>query len=345
MIVLRKGCFALKCPKKASLSNGIDLVEGKDSKSHRILNKYVQAVRERPEDFIYYDVIWKGNTIGSLHLRKLREDTMEIAWIDINNSHRGNNYATEIIKWCIDLAKELGFKKIELEVPGNAPDARHIYEKLGFNETGEVRELDNTSWNGLSRMRMKVFSLKITPMIIVRQKEFGKYDKALAEKEGVTVEQLRQRRAGFKGTGTVHDRINLRSNALAAEKAGIVGEGSNIENVNKTLASKYKNNFLGFSKSANKRVTDEVKGMVDASKKEAEAITAEAQEIGKRAKASAESIAKHKAQATALRAKKAAKENLVKNLKKGGKIAAIASTAATAGYVLGKSGKKDSPKK
>lgn len=156
MIVLRNGCFALKCPKKVELLSGLSLVKGSYPKSHRILNKYVQSIREKPEDFIYYSIIKDGNNIGSLHLRKSGKDSMEVAWIDINKSHRGNKYATSVIEWCISLAKELKFKILELEVPGNAPDAKHIYEKLGFKETGDIRELDNSSWNGLSRMKMKV---------------------------------------------------------------------------------------------------------------------------------------------------------------------------------------------
>lgn len=156
MIILRDGCFALKCPKKVELLNGLSLMEGNSSKSRRILNKYVQAIREKPEDFVYYNIMKDGNNIGSLHLRKSGKDSMEVAWIDINKSHRGNKYATNVLEWCIRLAKDMGFRTIELEVPGNAPDAKHIYEKLGFKETGSVRELDNSSWNGLSKMKMKI---------------------------------------------------------------------------------------------------------------------------------------------------------------------------------------------
>jgi hypothetical protein len=48
------------------------------------------------------------------------------------------------------------FLEFHLEVPGNAPDARHIYEKLGFIDTGRTREKHNKSWNGLTEMILKL---------------------------------------------------------------------------------------------------------------------------------------------------------------------------------------------
>ena len=50
-------------------------------------------------------------------------------------------------------------------------------------------------------------------MIVLRDKLFGKFDKLQAERQGISVEQLRQNRVGMQGTGTVHDRINMRSGA------------------------------------------------------------------------------------------------------------------------------------
>jgi len=155
MIVLRK-TFKENFPEKVSLENGLDLEKGKGNKTHKILSKYIQPIREKPEDFVYYDICLSGANIGSLHLRKLDNNKIEFAWIDINKSHRGNKYATEVIKWCIKFSKEIGFKEAILEVPGKAPDARHIYESLGFKDTGEKREEDNSSWDGLSKMKIKL---------------------------------------------------------------------------------------------------------------------------------------------------------------------------------------------
>lgn len=49
----------------------------------------------------------------------------------------GQGRATEVIRFCIDLAKEGGFKALRLDmVPGNLP-AQRLYEKNGFNYVGD----------------------------------------------------------------------------------------------------------------------------------------------------------------------------------------------------------------
>lgn len=153
MIVLRNNSFRDKCPKDVSLGD-INLRKCHDSKISQTLSKYVEPVREKPGDFICYDVVKGNDVIGNLHLRQETPDSLEIAWIDIDKSHRGNKHATKVIDYCKTLAKDMGFKTIDLEVPGNAPDARHIYEKLGFVADGSVREKDNDSWDGLYKMSL-----------------------------------------------------------------------------------------------------------------------------------------------------------------------------------------------
>lgn len=49
----------------------------------------------------------------------------------------GQGIASYMVKYCIDLAKDKGYKAIRLDVvPDNAP-ARRLYEKLGFVSAGE----------------------------------------------------------------------------------------------------------------------------------------------------------------------------------------------------------------
>ena len=40
-----------------------------------------------------------------------------------------------------------------LEVPGNSPDARHIYEKLGFVAQEQISG-DDDIWGGLTSMKL-----------------------------------------------------------------------------------------------------------------------------------------------------------------------------------------------
>ena len=49
----------------------------------------------------------------------------------------GHGRATEVIRFCIDLAKGDGYKALRLDmVPGNLP-AQRLYEKNGFNYVGD----------------------------------------------------------------------------------------------------------------------------------------------------------------------------------------------------------------
>lgn len=49
---------------------------------------------------------------------------------------------------------ELGVSKVTLEVPGISPDARHIYEKIGFKKNKRISNEDDV-WGGLTSMTYK----------------------------------------------------------------------------------------------------------------------------------------------------------------------------------------------
>ena len=122
-----------------------------------ILAQYVKHIRDNSDRFQAFDIFRRGNIkVGNLHIFSYSPDLLGLEWIDIEKEHRGHKYATQVISKWIQTAKEKGYKEVILEVPGNAPDARHIYEKLGFKMTGEVREKNNPSWNGLYRMSLKL---------------------------------------------------------------------------------------------------------------------------------------------------------------------------------------------
>lgn len=73
-------------------------------------------------------------------------------WIQIDKSARGNGYASVILKSAATHGKAKGFKRLVLEVPGNAPDARHIYDKMGFKVTGKTSGNAQDIWGGLTEM-------------------------------------------------------------------------------------------------------------------------------------------------------------------------------------------------
>ena len=64
----------------------------------------------------------------------------------VNHSFYGRGYAKEMVNYCIDLAKKLGYKSIRVDVvPDNYP-ARSLYEGMGFTFAGDKdlgRAFDN----------------------------------------------------------------------------------------------------------------------------------------------------------------------------------------------------------
>ena len=92
-----------------------------------------------------------GKKIGDATLNKRSSEELYLNWIEIKKSSRGQGYASEILKTAAEYGRQQGFKKMTLEVPGIAPDARHIYEKLGFKVTEEAKTT-NDIWGGLTTM-------------------------------------------------------------------------------------------------------------------------------------------------------------------------------------------------
>lgn len=93
----------------------------------------------------------EGNSIGAARVRRKSKDELNLVWLDIEESHRGRGYAQAVMKSAQDLGGEKGFKKLTLEVPGVSPDARHIYEKMGFKVTKTPKTTKDV-WGGLTHM-------------------------------------------------------------------------------------------------------------------------------------------------------------------------------------------------
>jgi len=93
-----------------------------------------------------------GKKIGDAIVDKRSDDELYLNWLGIKKHARGQGYATEAMKSAAEFGQKAGFKKMTLEVPGNSPDARHIYEKLGFKVTKEEIDPDDFVWGGLTSM-------------------------------------------------------------------------------------------------------------------------------------------------------------------------------------------------
>ena len=101
-----------------------------------------------------YKILEGKTNIGNLDLTEISKEELNVMWIEIDEKYRGHGYAQEVLKWVIKFAKERKYKTLTLEVPGTSPDARHIYEKLGFKEVGQISSPDEDFfWGGLTAMK------------------------------------------------------------------------------------------------------------------------------------------------------------------------------------------------
>ena len=99
-----------------------------------------------------------GKKIGNATVQKKSDDELNLMWLEIDKSQRGQGYATAVMSAAAQFGKDSGFSKLTLEVPGLSPDARHIYDRLGFQVTKEPSARDRLDvWGGLTEMEY-VFS-------------------------------------------------------------------------------------------------------------------------------------------------------------------------------------------
>jgi GNAT superfamily N-acetyltransferase len=97
-----------------------------------------------------------GHKIGHAQVYRKSKDELNLVWLDIEESNRGQGYATAVMRAAKDLGGTQGFKKLTLEVPGISPDARHIYEKQGFVVTKKPSKLNKADvWGGLTHMEYR----------------------------------------------------------------------------------------------------------------------------------------------------------------------------------------------
>lgn len=123
----------------------------------KFLSKFFKSIKNSIEENPYFDILINNEKIGELNLSIISNTELNIVWIEIRDDYRGRGYAQSILKSLIKFAKENKFKKITLEVPGVSPDAKHIYEKLGFKDIGKIDSKDDDIfWGGLSKMELNL---------------------------------------------------------------------------------------------------------------------------------------------------------------------------------------------
>ena len=119
----------------------------------KFLIAHNRKIRTNAENTRNYTITSDGKPVGDMTLYKESDDSLNVVWVGINESSRGNGYATAAMLGAIEVAKKSGCKHVTLEVPGNSPDARHIYEKLGFVAQEQISG-DDDIWGGLTSMKL-----------------------------------------------------------------------------------------------------------------------------------------------------------------------------------------------
>ena len=152
MIIQRFFSLRNSAPDTIELENGVTLVKTKSGIIAKLLRNF-KYFREKQDRLLIYDVKLGDKEIGYIQVNEdIPDKEINIVWLEIDKKYEGNHYATETLKAIIGWAKEKGYKKLTLEVPGISPNARHIYEKLGFKVTGKTLGDEDDLWGGLTCM-------------------------------------------------------------------------------------------------------------------------------------------------------------------------------------------------
>lgn len=146
---------------KTKSGDTINLKEHPSSRMAKFLAKHSARIAAEQDKTANFDIVDNnGKNVGDLQLYKEAKDSLNIVWLTTKESVRGRGYGTAVMKAAINIARDTGCKQVTLEVPGNSPDARHIYEKLGFKEVASPDRDVNDVWGGLTNMRLDLNDVK-----------------------------------------------------------------------------------------------------------------------------------------------------------------------------------------
>jgi ribosomal protein S18 acetylase RimI-like enzyme len=139
--------------RKTASGEIITLQKVKPNKLVKFLGRVSKGYREGYSKRAELNILdGQGKKVGEASVQKKNSEDLYLNWLGIDKSARGKGYATAVMQAGRDFGKQQGFKRMTLEVPGNSPDARHIYEKLGFKVVKEGNPKDDPIWGGLTDM-------------------------------------------------------------------------------------------------------------------------------------------------------------------------------------------------
>lgn len=136
------------------------------SAAKKVLNALIGASDDlgRRGDANYDIKNSKGETIGELSLISKNSSTAYLDWITIDESQRGNGYATDVINTLIDSARDSGYQKLELNA---LKKPRPLYERIGFTYT------DTSKMNIMDRINSFEFGCKHMEYDLTKNEKFS----------------------------------------------------------------------------------------------------------------------------------------------------------------------------
>ena len=84
---------------------------------------------------VFYCLIDQDKLIGTVALKKLGENTVELKAMYLDRSYRGKGLGRHLMDKIVDEAKRLGYKSIVLDSMSQYKDALRLYERTGFKNT------------------------------------------------------------------------------------------------------------------------------------------------------------------------------------------------------------------
>ena len=121
----------------------------------RVVGKLSKSAETNAARSDFINVTVDGNKVGDLQLYKESPKSLNVVWVSIDSKHGGQGYGQAVMRAVVDHAKKQNLDTVTLEVPGISPNARHIYESLGFKAKGLITDEDD-NWGGLTAMELNL---------------------------------------------------------------------------------------------------------------------------------------------------------------------------------------------
>ena len=87
------------------------------------------------EFVVFYCVVDHGNVVGTVALKKIDDDTVELKALYLDKEYRGKGLGARLMTEAVGAARTLGYKSIVLDSMKQYKSAHKLYEAFGFKDT------------------------------------------------------------------------------------------------------------------------------------------------------------------------------------------------------------------